>query len=58
MAKFKSKSDLKKSLLDNITLMQNDDEYIWAEYHEIESYLIKGFVIFNDEKRALYEKIS
>lgn len=58
MAKFRSKSDLRKSLVDNITLLHNDEESIWVEFHEIEKYLNKGFQIFNEDKKKLYERIS
>lgn len=60
MSKFESKSDLKKSLFDNITLMHNDEtgKSEWAEFHEIESLLKDGFYIFNDQKRELYNKLQ
>jgi hypothetical protein len=57
MAKF-TKSELKRSLFDGLTLMQGNEskEFIWCEYHEIESNIAFGFEIFNDEKKELYLK--
>lgn len=58
MAKFKSKSDLKKSLIDNISLLQKGDDFIWVEFHEIKSLLNQGYEFFNEDKKKLYEKIT
>lgn len=60
MAKFTT-GQLKKSLFDNITLMESTDkdglhDYVWAEFHEIESYINDGFKIFNNDKAIFYNK--
>ena len=58
MAKF-TKSETKKSLLENLTLMKvpDQDEWVWAEFHEIKHYASLGFHIFNDQKNELYFKM-
>lgn len=58
MSKFASKLDLKKSLLDNITLLHKNKEYIWVEFQEIKEYLNQGFEIFNKDKKELCERIK
>jgi len=65
MAKF-TKSELKKSVIDGVTLMEKENEYgwewqndfTWVEYHEIKNYIDKGYMIFNEEKREYYEKLN
>lgn len=54
VAKF-TKTEMKKSLLENISLMESDDgSSVWAEYHEIPIFIKMGYYLFNDEKRTLY----
>lgn len=53
-----TKSSLKKSLLNDLTLMIKEDKYSWATFSEIKDYMENGHVIFNDEKRELYSKIG
>ena len=55
MGKFK-KAEVKKSLLNGITLMTNKVDFQWVEFYEIENYIKRGYYIFNDEKRNLYSK--
>lgn len=60
MAKF-TQGQLKKSLLENITLIfkeDDDNDFKWVEFHEIEDYIEKGYYIFNKEKREYYAKIN
>jgi hypothetical protein len=56
--KHKPKDDVAKSLRENITLLHknNLEEYTWAVFEEIKDLIEKGFTIFNDEKRKLYER--
>jgi hypothetical protein len=54
MAKF-TKSELKRSLLQGLSLLEKDDDFVWATYDEIDHYYRKGFVLTNDKKRGLYE---
>lgn len=57
MAKFK-KSEMKKSLLEGISLVYIDyDNYKWVEFHEIAACYDDGYILFNEEKRAYYEKL-
>lgn len=58
MAKFTSKSDLKISLVNNITLVHNGNKFKWVEFNQIEEYLNNGFEIFNEDKKILYEKLK
>lgn len=57
MTKF-TKSEVKRSLLENITLMEKGDESIWVDFSEIESCLKLGYNISNEEKKQLYESIT
>jgi hypothetical protein len=59
MAKF-TNSELKRSLLDGLTLMQGTEsgEFVWCEYYEIDTNIAFGFKIFNDEKKELFSKIQ
>lgn len=60
MGKFKSKNEVKRMLLDNITLMENNQtkETKWVEFHEIKENIQNGFIILNEDKRQLYEKLN
>lgn len=60
MGKFESKSEVKRMLLDNISLMEDvkTNEHIWVEFHEINEYIENGFILFNEEKRILYDKLK
>jgi len=57
MAKFTT-TQTKKSLLNDISLMEKDIERVWVEFDEIPIYIKKGFTLFNVEKQKLYEKIK
>jgi len=57
MAKFTT-TQTKKSLLNDISLMEKDIERVWVEFDEIPIYIKKGFTLFNIEKQKLYEKIK
>lgn len=56
MAKF-TKGELKKSLIDNLTLVKREDNFKWCEFHELSDFLKDGYIIFNDEKREYYERM-
>lgn len=57
MSKF-TKSEMKKSLLENITLMEKDvNDWKWVEFEEIDLHLKQGYVIVNDEKRDFFNKM-
>ena len=55
MAKF-SPSEAKKSLLEGVSLLVKEDEYVWAEYPEIKDLYTNGYTLVNDLKQEFYEK--
>jgi hypothetical protein len=57
MAKF-TKSEMKKSLLEGISLVEREGDFTWVEFHELPEHYEHGFVLLNDEKRELYERMK
>lgn len=55
MAKF-SPSEAKRSLIEGISLLTKTDEYVWAEYPEINDLYTQGYVLVNDLKQEFFEK--
>lgn len=53
MAKF-TKSKLAKSLLNDISLVEKNGEFVWLEFYELEEYTKAGYNLVNEEKRELY----
>ncbi|MGD9157681.1 MAG: hypothetical protein PVG39_04700 [Desulfobacteraceae bacterium] len=44
-------------VFDSLNLLKRDEgEYVWATYDEIAGYYAEGFVLFNDNKRKVFEK--
>ena len=57
MAKF-TKSEMKRSLLDGISLVERADHYMWVEFHELLQAYADGYILGNDEKMILYERMK
>lgn len=52
-----TKSEMKRSLMKDLTLLENEDEFRWATFDEIDSLVNKGYVIVNEQKREHYDKM-
>ena len=55
MAEF-TKSELKKSLRESISLMVRGCEIEWVTFEEIHDFTKEGFVLFNTQKQDFYNK--
>jgi hypothetical protein len=53
MAKF-SKSQLKKSLVNGLNLVEKDGVFEWTPFDGIKSFYDRGFRLFNDKKHNLW----
>jgi hypothetical protein len=56
MAKFRP-AEAAKSLSNGITLVERGNKFKWVQFDEIEAALEDGFVILNEIKSSLYEKL-
>ena len=56
MAKF-TKAEMKKSLLEGVSLVERGNDFKWVEFHELADAYANGYMLVNEEKMALYERM-
>jgi hypothetical protein len=52
-----SKKALKESLLKNLSMVIRDGKYSWVEFEELPQLYEAGWVLANEQKRELYERM-